>query len=802
MTTVGDWRLEAIVRRLRKLKGRSIVELRERALQAWAAEMEIRRISPTIGEPSDKKLCAEIDLEPLSGQGDLGERLHAHFSRRKTPVFFAGVRDGSSAAELRTSRWASEHSQLLAAADAVVAGRFDLLGHDSLNFGSPIDWHLDPVSNKRAPRIHWSRIPYLDAELIGDHKVIWEINRHQHFFILGRAYQVSGRAQYAECFAAHLVSWMDANPPKDGVNWASSLEVAFRAIAWLWAMELFRGSAALTADVTKRMLKYLYIHGRHLERYLSTYFSPNTHLTGEALGLLYLGILLPEFHRAVEWRRLGWRILEQELPRQVHADGVYFEQATYYHRYTLDIYLHALLLAEHNGVAVPPAMRERLTLASHHLADLTRSDGSMPIIGDDDGGSLVVLEERSFADVRSTLATASVVLSCPELAAVAGVATEEVLWLLGPRGVRTVEASLRSALPARSSTLYSLGGYAILRDHWGPHALHAVVDCGPLGALNCGHAHSDALSIEVAVGGCSFFVDPGTYTYTESAADRDHFRHSAAHNTVTVDGESASVSDGPFSWTYRADATAESWWTGGVVDRLVGSHPGFQRLSNPAMHRRSVYFVRGEYWLVVDTILTAGSHESTAHFHAALGARVTPLTRESAWIDASCADGPRRLFFAAAGDVDSLEWSEDWVSPSYGSRARAPYARVTSRGEGRRDLVTVLCPVLGEETVSVQVLPTEQGKGRAVVVDRPDKHDLFLFETEGTVRLSGVEMDGDAALIRRGSPENAVTSLALFGSAARLNIDALLFQATNAAEAVRTDDGWLVEGEGRITVHA
>jgi hypothetical protein len=44
--------------------------------------------------------------------------------------------------------------------------------------------------------------------------------------------------------------------------------------------------------------------------------------------------------------------------------------------------------------------------------------------------------------------------------------------------------------------------------------------------------------------------------------------------------------------------------------------------------------------------------------------------------------------------------------------------------------------------------------------------------------------------------------LALFGSAARLNIDALLFQATNAAEAVRTDDGWLVEGEGRITVHA
>ena len=47
-----------------------------------------------------------------------------------------------------------------------------------------------------------------------------------------------------------------------------------------------------------RVLKFLYLNGRHLETYLSTYFSPNTHLTGEALGLFYLGTLLPEFKDA------------------------------------------------------------------------------------------------------------------------------------------------------------------------------------------------------------------------------------------------------------------------------------------------------------------------------------------------------------------------------------------------------------------------------------------------------------------------------------------------------------------------
>ena len=799
MTTVGDWRLRAIMRRLGNLKGRSIHELRERALQALAAELENRRLSASIGEPTDRALRGELDVELIPGTGDVVERLHMHFATREHPKFFAGVRDGSSAAALRSARWSSEYAALRAAADAVVAGRFDLLGHHGLDFGSPIDWHLDPVSNKRAPRLHWSRIPYLDADLMGDHKVIWEINRHQHFFILGRAFKASGRVEYAECFAAHLASWMDVNPPKDGVNWASSLEVAFRAIAWLWALELFRGSSAVTPVVVARMLKYLYIHGRHLERYLSTYFSPNTHLTGEALGLLYLGLLLPEFRRAKEWRRLGWQILEHELPRQVHADGVYFEQASYYHRYTVDIYLHALLLAQRNGLAVSAAMRDRLGLAAGHLADLTRADGSMPIIGDDDGGSLAVLEERPFGDVRSTLATASVVLNLPELAAVAGKATEEVLWLLGPSGVRTVDASLDALPPPHLSRLLTTGGYAIFRDGWGPNSLHALIDCGPLGAMNCGHAHSDALSIEVAVGGCPFFVDPGTYTYTESAAARDHFRHSAAHNTVTVDGQSASVSDGPFSWRYRADARADAWWTGSVVQRFVGSHQGFQRLPDPVVHRRSVYFVRGEYWVIVDTILAAGTHEVTAHFHAALGSRVTSVTPRSAWIDTSCANARGRLFFAAAGDAEALIWGEDWVSPSYGSRARAPYGRVTSRRQGRHDLVTVLCPASEEQAISVRGLSTEQGKGRAVVVDRPDTHDLFLFGTEGTVRLHGMEMDAEAALVRRRSAEGAVTSLALFGATARLDLDELSFRATNAAAAVRSDDGWVVEGDGRVT---
>lgn len=782
----------SITSRLGKLRGRSLAELRERMGQKVAAQREAWGFSPDVQLLSDAGFAAELVL-PHGASANDANALRAHFTSRTEPAFFAGVRDGASAAEIRLPHWSQARDALIVSADRILAGQYDLLGHTALSFGSPIDWHLDPTTGRRAPEAHWSRIPYLDASVIGDHKVIWEINRHQHFFVLGRAFQVTGNTAYAEHFAEQLSSWMDTNPPKRGVNWASSLEVAYRSIAWLWALELFRESPALTPEILSRALKHLYANGRHLERYLSTYFSPNTHLTGEALGLLYLGVLLPEFRRSATWRELGWEILERHLPRQVYEDGVYFEQATYYHRYTADIYLHAVMLAHMHGMPIRPSMTERLDAAVGHLADLTRADGTIPIIGDDDGGRLVVLETRPFADVRAVLGVAARVLVHPEYATVAGPPTEEVVWMLGPTGAH---APVTEKTPAHTSKLFAEGGYAVMRDGWGSHANHAVIDAGPLGTMNCGHAHSDALSIELFAGGCPVLVDPGTFTYTVSPELRDRFRHSAAHNTLTVDGESASTPNGAFSWAHRTDARVEQWWTGSRLDRFVGSHGGFQRLADPVVHRRAVLFMRGEYWVIVDSVEAQGDHESVAHFHTAIGSSVDPISARSAWISARCASGSSRLLFSVAGDVDALEWGEDWVSPSYGSRLLAPYGRVTARGGGRRDLITVLVPSIGGGEISVREIAAQSG--RAVQVDRHGTSDVILIATGGAVATLGVEAAADMALLRRVPTSGEIEMVALFGSHASLSVDGLAFSARDGAEFVRGAEGWVVEGDGSV----
>jgi len=149
--------------------------------------------------------------------------------------------------------------------------RFPLLG-TVIDTGPKIDWRRDYLHNISSGLDYFRRIPYLDFTRVGDHKVIWELNRHQHLPIL------TGRREYLEEAFRQLDSWLRENPFQRGINWCSALEVAFRALSWARFWQ-FAG-AHMPPDLSDRFLTSLYQHGRHLELNLSIYFSPNTHLLG------------------------------------------------------------------------------------------------------------------------------------------------------------------------------------------------------------------------------------------------------------------------------------------------------------------------------------------------------------------------------------------------------------------------------------------------------------------------------------------------------------------------------------------
>ena len=282
--------------------------------------------------------------------------------------------------------------------------------------------------------------------MVGDSKVPWELNRHQWLVRLGQAYRLTGERRYHDAWVRTVRHWIIANPRGRGIAWASSLEVALRLISWLWALHLFADRAGEPDPLHGEIRGPLVEHARHTERYLSYYYAPNTHLTGEALALLYAGLTLPHERGARRWRDLGMRILVQECERQIAPDGVYYEQSTCYQRYTAEIYLHAMILAAGHGLDFPPGVPRRIQSLIDHLLWVCSPDGTMPRFGDADGGWLMPLSGRRPDDGAGVFSTAAAWFGRPDYATAAGEApAPETLWLLGDAGIAGFAAAGRAA---------------------------------------------------------------------------------------------------------------------------------------------------------------------------------------------------------------------------------------------------------------------------------------------------------------------------------------------------------------------
>jgi len=642
--------------------------------------------------------------------------------------FFAGVASGR-VPELLGALAPDARDRLLDRAAALLEGRFDLLGYRDLRFGDPIDWHLDPCSGRRAPRVHWSRIDPLDHGQVGDSKVVWELNRHQWLVDLGQAYAITGDERYAAHAARQLRAWMAANPPGIGINWSSSLEVALRAIAWCWTIALLRRSAAFDRELCATLVGWLGRHAQHVERYLSRHYSPNTHLTGEALGLYYLGTLFPTLHGAAGWRRLARTVLEEALERQVLPDGIHFERATCYQRYTAEIYLHFMILADRAGEPLAASDRARVVALLDALLALCDDRGRMPAIGDGDGGWLLPLARRDADDARGVLAVAAALFGRADHAWLAGGFAPEAAWLLGPEACDAPAAAKPTTAPSRC---FADGGIALMRSAWGrDNAL--MLDFGPLGChLSAGHGHADLLAIQCRVAGQAQLVDPGTYCYSADPAWRDHFRASAAHCCLTLDGRSQARPRGTFSWQERPAARLRRWQSTPAQDFVDAEHDAYHHGPDPVRHRRRVLFVKPDYWVMVDDLDGGAVHLVELHFQFA------PLTlalADDGWARSATADGHGLALksFAAAGlrmDIDSgaLQPRRGWLAPDYGRLEPAPQLRIAVRCALPLRIVTVLAACNGAQRSPHAALHAVAGGMQRLEVEHAGRRDAVRID--------------------------------------------------------------------------
>lgn len=458
---------------------------------------------------------------------------------------------------------------------------FDIsaLGCDEPSFKDEIEWRRDPLSS-----YVWPLDYHRDIKLVrgdgSDIRVLWELNRLGHLLPLACAYASTNDESYSAEFLRQIKSWDEQNPYGRGPNWTCAMEVALRAMNLLVAFEFFRHSPQLNAEFFLHLFQQ---HGNYIRRNLEfSYIATSNHYLSDVVGLLWLGLLLPELRDADDWREFGLRQMLLEMDKQVLADGADFEASTGYHRFVTELFLYSFLLCRANNVEIEKRYWSKLEQMLRYIRAYLRPDGFAPLIGDTDSGQVLPFVRRR-ADDHAYL-----------------------LDILKPETQHVVSQAFPDA------------GTYIMRDG----DLYLGFNASGAGINGRGsHGHNDVLSIEVSAGGRAYIVDPGTYVYSADLAKRHEFRSTAYHSTVQIDGleQNTIRVDTPFVIGNEAKPRVLEWKTGDDFDKVVAEHYGY-----PVTHRRTVTFdKRKRCWLIDDEFIGDGEHVYEARFHFAPGLDVS-----------------------------------------------------------------------------------------------------------------------------------------------------------------------------------
>ncbi len=493
----------------------------------------------------------------------------------------------------------------------------------------PIDWHRDFKSGYRWSEQTWYRDIRFGHVRGADIKVPWELARMQHLPQLAWAYALAkaGTAGferpelYAREVRNQILDFIATNPPRFGVNWSCTMDVAIRTVNWLIAYDLLRSFGAEFDDAFEAVLeRSIWEHARHIVQNLE--WDPQhraNHYLANIGGLLFAAIFLPRTATTDDWLSFAVRELIAEVGYQFHADGSNFEASTCYHRLSAEIvaYSTALIVGVSSDKMValrwawdsegdivrqrlpltstplgegsndrprtfPPWYVERLAAMAVFSADIRRPDGRVVQIGDNDNGRFLNPSLETDALNHDGL-----------IAAVEAVLGNE-RFSRSP-GRDTIEAALVRAL-ASGKTLhhpaaqldrcdsgvraYPDFGIYIFRSR----RFFLAFRCGrlPSGGRG-GHAHNDQLAIEVTLDDTPIIVDPGSYLYTPLPEFRNRFRSVNTHSTMALEGREQN----PLSFNNRRLFVLDDHAQAEVIEvgawHVIGAHKGFGPI-----HRRRV----------------------------------------------------------------------------------------------------------------------------------------------------------------------------------------------------------------------
>lgn len=560
----------------------------------------------------------------------------------------------------------------------------------SFNYGKDIDWKYWPVR---------------------DNELRWQLHRHKWFIPMGKAYRVTGDEKYAREWVLQYVDWIRKNPlvkinpdlyeladvdsvkgEVENVRFAwRPLETGIRLKDQIDQFLLFLPSRYFTPAFLTEFLVNYHKHAVHVQE---NYSAEGNHLLFEAQYVLNAGIFFPEFAEASRWRQSGIDVLNREIRKQVYADGGQYELDLGYHAAAIDIFSQALSMADANGFRedFPDSYVETIHQMMHFYLNTLFPDYTVPC----------------FSDGRRS-APYSFIKSFKRWSA--QFPDDEQLRYFATQGKE-------GRCPIHLSYASPVTGFFTLRNGWKEDATVMVLKAGPKGEWHC---QPDNGTFELWSGGKNLFPDSGCYVFggdEEVWKQRNWFRQTAVHNTLTLDNRNLEITQ----------SVTRLWKAEGDTRILVTENPGYSGL----LHRRSVFFVRGSYFVLVDEAI--GPATGTVNLHYQLCDGAVEVSREQNRLTTHY-DGESnvRLQCFSAHPMEMVE-EEGWYSVAYRERIRRPAFsfNVKKNDENPVRYVTVICPRKQADNTTIHASLAEAGDGRIVVeVEVDGQKDRLHYNLAG-----------------------------------------------------------------------
>jgi len=550
--------------------------------------------------------------------------------RKECPVIFRNLPYYHPTLELCDAR---ARACIVGIADMVCRGEFPFLGHGTARLGLPPPWNLDFVSGKEWPNAAAGSLVAVRHDG-SDVKVPWELSRLQVLPVLGKAHFLTGSEDYRQIAKALVTDWIRRNPVGVGVNWSVAMEAALRAISICFLLSLLSPFRADEAEWLQAATRSLWEHLLFIEAHSEfSHIIRSNHYLSNVLGLLCLSLFLEGAGADMEPRRTVYsERLQQEIFRQVYADGGHYEASTGYHVLVTQMFTTALLLMRADGTEPHPAFVERLRRMYWFMAELADAQGRLPHVGDcDDGRTELLLDDlQQMLSVpvpkRHSLCVGGLLgIGAGLLRESLGGTTQDAAWY----GLASQGSSVTSgcrALPSPPVAVFPESGVAVARNQDCEVLFFAI----PNGLRGKGsHTHNDKLSVVLRLKGEELLCDSGTCCYTRDRNTRNQFRGTPCHNTARIDAqEQNTVPDanhGLFCIGNEAQVgPITSRHLPGVLE-LAAAHEGYRRIG--VRHSRVVR-LRENGLELEDHFNGSGEHRIELNFHLPEEWQVTPTPGE------------------------------------------------------------------------------------------------------------------------------------------------------------------------------